>query len=150
MSEELRGYEFGWNCRTVQANERARGSWGPFVDCSRDQLLPGSRFAQNQHRGIGCGHSVHGFQYLPKRLGGADNLLKHQGVVELLAKSDVLVPCSLFISLPLVDVGSGSIPTYNASLLIAKGVVVNEEPSIQTVFPQSALLDLEWNACGES
>src|SRR5260370_28928984 len=46
MTEELRGYEFGWNCRTVYANERPRGSRGPLVDCSCDQFFAGSRFAE--------------------------------------------------------------------------------------------------------
>ena len=71
-------------------------------------------------------------------------------MVELFAKSDVLIPCSLFICLSIVDVGSGRVPTHNASLLIAKGVVVNEEPSILTVFSQSALLELKGTASGES
>src|SRR5215471_21366545 len=45
MSEKFRGYQLGWNGRAVYANECARGSWGPLVDCSRDEFLPGSGFA---------------------------------------------------------------------------------------------------------
>src|ERR1700740_1232681 len=112
MPEEFRCYERGWDCGTVYANECARGAWGPLVDCSRDQFLPSSRFAENQDRGIGCGHFVYRLQYLPKRRGGADNLLKHEGVVELFAKSDVLIARSLFISLTVVDVGSRRVPTH--------------------------------------
>src|SRR5215472_11867677 len=105
------------------------------MDCSRDQFLSGSGFAQDQDRGIGGSHFLHRLQNPSKRLGGADNLLKHERLIELLAKSDVLIPRSLFISLSLVDIDTRRIPTHDASLLIPKRVVLNEEPSILPVFP---------------
>jgi hypothetical protein len=49
----------------------------------------------------------------------------------------------LFISLSLVNVGSRRIPTHNVSLLITKGVVLNEEPSILAVFSSGALLQFK-------
>src|SRR5450432_2700922 len=116
------------------------------MDRSRDQLLPCSRFAEDQYRGIGCGHFVDSLQYLPERLRGPDNLLKHEGVIELFTKCHVLVLSSLLILFSLVDVGACRIPTHDASLSVAEGIVVNQEPPILTVLPQGTLLNLKRDA----
>src|SRR2546425_9634980 len=45
-----------------------------------------------------------------------------------------------------MNIGTGGIPASPLSLLIAEGVVANEEPAVLVIFPESAHFDFEWKS----
>src|SRR5258708_1245369 len=99
----------------------------------REQLLAGTGFAANQTRRIGAGDLGHLRQDGGERGRGADNLLEHRGLVDLLSQRDVFLFQSLFSLLAVFDISSGNIPTRNLPLFVAQGVVTGQKPAVASI-----------------
>src|SRR6266404_4748986 len=101
----------------------------------RDEFLTGTGFAGNQNRRIAAGDLGHSRQDGGERGRGADNLLEHRGLVDLLSQRDVFLFQSLFSLLAVFDISSGNIPTRNLPLFVAQGVVTSQKPAVTSIAP---------------
>src|SRR5262249_49197586 len=90
VPEELRGDERRWNRRAVHADEGARRSLRSLVDRAGDELLPRTGFASDQYGGVHRSHLQDMRQHRAQGWGGADDLLEHRGIIDLLTEDDVL------------------------------------------------------------
>src|SRR5258707_14926739 len=98
-----------------------------------EELFAGTGFAANQNRRIAAGDLGHLRQDGGERGRGADNLLEHRGLVDLLSQRDVLLLQSLFSLLAVFDISSGNIPTCNLPLFVAQGVVTGQKPAVASI-----------------
>src|SRR6202049_4847106 len=83
-------------------------------------------------------------------LGGTDDFLEHGGAYDVFPQRNVFVSCPVFGALAVIDVGSGCIPSHQASLFVAERVVTEEEPAILTVLPERSLLDFKRQAASQA
>ncbi len=111
-----------------------------------DQFLAGTRFAEDQHRGIGGSHARHGREYRLQRWRGSHNLLEHQPLVDLFAQSEILFPNTLLRLLLIFDLSGRGIPTLDVSLLIEQRIHAQEQPAIQAIPTPHSRLHFEGGA----
>src|SRR6266481_9198452 len=113
------------------------------VDGSRDQLLAGAGFAQNQDRGIGGGDLVDKREHASQGPRRPDNFLKHRRAIDLFAQRDVLVADPVFGLLPIVDVRRRRVPSDDVSVPVTHGAIPDQEPAILAVVTSGSLFVLE-------
>src|SRR5439155_834413 len=113
------------------------------VDGSRDQLLAGAGFAQNQYRGIGGGDFVDQREHASQGRRRPDDFLEHRRAIDLFAQRDVLVADPIFRLLAIVDVRRRRVPSDNVSVLIAHGTIPDQKPTIMAVVTSGSLFVLE-------
>jgi hypothetical protein len=87
VAEQFRGDERRRNRGTIHGNKGLAGTLRTLMYGARDQFLPGTCFARNQHRRVG-GSDFHdagkdGFQGGR----GAHDLLKHEDLIDLLSNA---------------------------------------------------------------
>ena len=103
----------------------------------------GAGFAGDQNRRIAAGDLRHLRQDGAQRGRAADNLFEHRGLVDFLAKRNVLLLQFFLVSLAILDVGPCDIPPDDLSLVVCERVVANQKPAIRSVAATQALLQLE-------
>src|SRR6202043_1126213 len=108
----------------------------------RDEFFAGTGFAANQNRRIAAGDLGHSRQDRRERGRGADNLFEHRGLVDFLSKCNVFFLQSLLGSLAILDIGTCDVPPHELSLVVAKRVGTNQEPTIGSVAGPQAHLQL--------
>src|SRR5579871_1096195 len=108
----------------------------------RDEFLAGTGFAANQNRRITARDLGYSRQDRCERGRGADNLFEHRGLVNLLSKRNVLLLQSVLGSLAILDIGICDVPPHELSLVVAKRVGANQEPTIGSVPGPQADLQL--------
>ncbi len=142
MAEELRGDQGGWNSGAVHAHKHTRCSVRTLVDGPRDQLLPGAGFASNEDsriRGSNLGNvGEHGAQ----TSGDPDDLLERRGFVHCFTEHEILCARPLLPLLSFLNVDSGPVPTHDATLPIAAGLIPDREPPVDTVVSPHPRLQL--------
>ena len=74
------------------------------MDGSGDEFFACTCFTGNQNRRVGRSDFGNSGKDRPQRCRGADNLLEHRSLVDLLAKDDVFLSQSLFSSLAVFNV----------------------------------------------
>src|SRR5262249_61984410 len=90
VPEELGGDERRWTRGGIHADEGARRSLRSLVDRARDELLTRTGLASDQYGGVRRSHLRDVRQHRAQGWGGADDLLEHRGIVDLLTEDDVL------------------------------------------------------------
>src|SRR5882762_4199309 len=108
----------------------------------RDEFFAGAGFAGDQNSRIAAGDLRHLQQDGGQRGRAADNLFEHRGLVNFLSKRNVLLLQSLLGSLAILDIGIGDVPPHELSLVVAKRVGTNQEPTIGSVPGPQAHLQL--------
>ena len=110
------------------------------MDRPRDELLAGTRFPGDQHRGVGRCHPRHLGEHRLQRLGDTDNLLEHRGRVDLLAQRQVLAEHPIGGGFPVVDVSGRGIQPDQGAAIIPQGLVTDGKPAILAIMtPDSGL-----------
>src|ERR1700731_3306800 len=99
----------------------------------RHEFLAGTDFAADQNRRIAAGDLGHSRQDRGERGRGADNLFEHRGLVDFLSKRNVFLLQSLLGSLAILDIGTREVPPHELSVVVAKRVGTNQEPTIGSV-----------------
>src|ERR1700733_10496281 len=112
------------------------------MNCPRDKFFAGTGFAANQNRRIAAGDLGHSRQDRGERGRGADNLFKHRGFVDFLSKRNVFFLQSLLGFLAILDIGTCDVPPHELSLVVAKRVGTNQEPTIGSVAGSQTYLQL--------
>src|SRR6266849_10885107 len=113
----------------------------------RDEFFAGTGFAAYQNSRIAAGDLGHSRQDRGERGGRTDNLFEHRGLVDFLSKRNVFSLQSLLGSLAILDIGICDVPPHELSLVVAKWVGANQEPTIGSVPGPQAHLQLVSNAC---
>src|SRR5216684_6397926 len=117
---------------------------------ARNQFLPGTCFARNQHRRAG-GSDIHDDGKDSFQGGrGAHDLLKHEDLIDLLSQREVLLPRSFLRLFAIVDVGTGRIPADDLSSFVPQRVVLDQKPTKLTIPAAHASFVLEWGPSQES
>src|SRR6266849_1151244 len=143
MTKQFRGDERRRNRGAIYADKSMARTLGTLMDGTRNQFLPGTCFARDQHRGVG-GSDLHDagkdrFQ----RGRGADDLLKHEDLIDLLAQREVFIAHPLFSLLAIFDVSSSREPPRNSALFIEQRPVAKQKPAIPPIFAEAALFNLK-------
>src|SRR6266852_1089743 len=112
---------------------------------ARNQFLPGTCFARNQHRRAGGSDSHDAGKDIFQGGRGAHDLFKHEDLIDLLSQREVLLSCSLLRPFAIVDVGTGRIPADDLSSFVPQRVVLDQEPTILTIPAAHSSFVLEWD-----
>ena len=91
VAEELRLDQCVGQRRAADLHERLLRAQRVVVDCVRDQLLAGARFAANQHRRVRLGHLGHLLVHLPGRSARPDDVREVVALAQFLTEVRVLV-----------------------------------------------------------
>ena len=91
VAEELALEHLARDGAAVDLDERAPRAPAPFVDLPREELLPGPRLAQDQHRRVGRGDELDLGEDVPQRLALPDDATEGERDLDLLTQVGVLV-----------------------------------------------------------
>src|SRR6266446_3299365 len=119
------------------------------MNSPRHEFFAGAGFAGDQDRRIAAGDLRHLRQEGSQRGRAADNLFEHRGLVDFLSKRNVFLLQSLLGSLAILDIGICDVPPHELSLVVAKRVGANQEPTIGSVPGPEAHLPLVSGATRE-
>src|SRR5258705_9714856 len=150
VTEELRRNERLWYGRAVHPDERLGSPSRPLVNGARDELLAGTRFAQDEDRRIGRGDLRHLDQYRSQGCGRAHDLFKHGGAIDVFAQREILVLRALFGPLAIVDVDGRRVPAENPALVVDQWTITHQEPAVLPIVAPGAPLDFEGHSVGQS
>ena len=99
---------------------------------ARNQFLTSARLAGDQNAGVGRRDLAYAGEHLFQGRRTSHNLLEHGCFVELFAQRNILVQKPLLRRLAILDIGSGDIPTGEASVFIPQRVPASEKPAIRS------------------
>src|SRR5690349_19244824 len=115
---------------------------GFLVDGPRDELFAAAGFTGDEHGRVRRRYSLNERQYLSQGGRRPDDLLEHRRTVDFFAQRQVLVANPVLPSLAVVDVGRGGVPAHNATVLVTKRAIADEEPSVHAIVTPGPLFVL--------
>src|ERR1700757_538277 len=134
MPEQFRSNQRLGNRSTIDADEGSPRALGLPVDCTRNQFFAGPRLAGEENGGVRRCDLGHGRKHGPQGRRGTHDLLEHRSLINLLTEYYILTLESLFRLLAIVDIGCGSVPPDDVSLLIAQWHCTRYKPTVFTSF----------------
>ena len=102
------------------------------MDAAGDEFLARPSLTRDQNRGIAWRHFGNARKYNLQSRRASNDLLKHRGLVDFLAKCQVFLPQSLFRSLTVFDIRTRDIPAPDPPVITYR-VVSSEKPAITAV-----------------
>src|SRR5882762_8964622 len=91
MAKQFRGNQRGWKRSTIHTNEGTTGSLRSFVDGTGDEFFACAGFPGNQNCGVGGSDFGNSGKNGLQRPRCSDNFVEHRSLVDLLAKSNILL-----------------------------------------------------------